>query len=310
VSFRGRSFLSILDYTPDEIHTLLRLALQLKDEQRARKPHPLLAGKTLGMIFQKNSTRTRVSFEVGMAQLGGHALFLSANDLQLNRGETIADTARVLGRFLDGIMARTYAHSDVEDLARYSGIPVINGLSDLLHPCQAIADLLTIQESKGRLAGLKLAYLGDSNNVTYSLMNAASRVGMDVMVASPEGYQPDPRMLEAAQHAGRRTGCTIQVTSEPAEAARDADVIYTDTWTSMGQENQHDERVAALSVYQVNAALLKHAQDDVIFMHCLPAHRGEEVTDEVMDGPHSVVFDEAENRLHAQKAILALLLAS
>jgi ornithine carbamoyltransferase len=188
VSFRCRSFLSILDYTPDEIHTMLRLALQLKDDRRSGKPHPVLRGKTLGMIFQKNSTRTRVSFEVGMSQLGGQALFLSANDLQLNRGESIADTARVLGRFLDGIMARTYAHADVVDLARFSGIPVINGLSDLLHPCQAIADLLTIQEHKGRLAGLRLAYLGDSNNVTYSLMNASARVGMHMMVGSPAGY--------------------------------------------------------------------------------------------------------------------------
>jgi ornithine carbamoyltransferase len=309
VSFRGRSFLNILDYSPDEVHTMLRVALQLKDEQRAGKAHRVLSGRTLGMIFQKNSTRTRVSFEVGMAQLGGQALFLSSNDLQLNRGETIADTARVLGRFLDGIMARTYAHADVEALARHSGIPVVNGLSDLLHPCQAIADLLTIQESKGRLAGVKMAYLGDSNNVTNSLMNAAARVGMDMMVGSPEGHQPDPAMLEAAQQAARLTGCTIQVTAEPAEAVRDADVVYTDTWTSMGQEAEHDARVAALSAYQVNTALLKHAQDDVIFMHCLPAHRGEEVTDEVMDGPHSRVFDEAENRLHAQKAILALLMS-
>jgi ornithine carbamoyltransferase len=262
------------------------------------------------MIFQKNSTRNRVSFEVGMSQLGGQALFLSANDLQLNRGESIADTARVLGRFLDGIMARTYAHADVVDLARFSGIPVINGLSDLLHPCQAIADLLTIQEHKGRLAGLRLAYLGDSNNVTYSLMNASARVGMHMMVGSPAGYQPLPEMLEAAQSAARLTGCSIQVTDDPAEAARDADVLYTDTWTSMGQEDEHDKRVAALSSFQVNAALLRHAQDDVIFLHCLPAHRGEEVTDEVMDGPHSRVFDEAENRLHAQKAILALLMSS
>jgi len=309
VTMRGRSFLSILDYTPDEIQTFLRVALQLKDELRSGKQHRVLEGKTLGMIFQKNSTRTRVSFEVGMYQLGGHALFLSANDLQLNRGETIADTARVLGRFLDGIMARTHAHADVEDLSRYSGIPVINGLSDQLHPCQAIADLLTIHEHKGRLAGLKIAYLGDSNNVTYSLMNAAAQVGMVMSVGSPEGYQPDPEMLSRAQEAGRKTGCSITVTADPREAVQDADVIYTDTWTSMGQEDQHDQRLAALSAYQVNADLLGHATDEVIFLHCLPAHRGEEVTDEVMDGPHSVVFDEAENRLHAQKAILALLMS-
>ena len=309
MTFRGRSFLSILDYTPDEIQTILRVAMQLKDELRSGKQHRVLQGKTLGMIFQKNSTRTRVSFEVGMSQLGGHALFLSANDLQLNRGETVADTARVLGRFVDGLMARTKAHADVVDLSRYSGIPVINGLSDLLHPCQAIADLLTIQEHKGRLAGLKLTYLGDSNNVTYSLMNAAAKVGLTMSVGSPEGYQPDPAMLTQAQEAGRQTGCTIDVTADPHEATHDADVIYTDTWTSMGQEDEHQKRLAALSGYQVNDALLQHAKDDVIFLHCLPAHRGEEVTDAVMDGPHSVVFDEAENRLHAQKAILALLMS-
>ena len=309
MTFRGRSFLSILDYTPDEIHTLLRVAIQLKDELRSGKQHRVLEGKTLGMIFQKNSTRTRVSFEVGMSQLGGHALFLSANDLQLNRGETVADTARVLGRFVDGLMARTNAHADVVALSRYSGIPVINGLSDLLHPCQAIADLLTIQEHKGRLAGLKLTYLGDSNNVTYSLMNAAAKVGLSMSVGSPEGYQPDPEMLTRAQEAGRQTGCTIDVTADPREAAHNADVIYTDTWTSMGQEDEHQKRLDALSDYQVNDALLQHAEDDVIFLHCLPAHRGEEVTDAVMDGPHSVVFDEAENRLHAQKAILALLMS-
>jgi len=260
------------------------------------------------MIFQKNSTRTRVSFEVGMAQLGGRALFLSSQDLQLHRGESVADTARVLGRYLDGIMARTYAHADVEDLARYSGIPVINGLSDQLHPCQALADLLTIREKKGHLAGIRLAYVGDSNNVTNSLMQAGALMGMDVRVGSPQGYQPAPEMLQRARDLATGHGGRISVFQEAAEAVRDADVIYTDTWTSMGQESEHAERVRQFQPYQVNGTLLGRAQKDALFMHCLPAHRGEEVTDEVMDGPQSVIFDQAENRLHAQKAVLALLM--
>ena len=308
VSFRGRSFISIHDYSAAEVQTILRVATRLKDEQRAGVVHTMLAGKTLGMIFQKNSTRTRVSFEVGMAQLGGRALFLSSADLQLNRGESIADTARVLGRYVDAIMARTYAHADIEALARYSGVPVINGLSDLLHPCQAMADLLTIQEHKGRLAGLRMAYVGDSNNVTNSLMNASAKVGIELRVGSPAGYQPQPNMLDRARATAARHGGAIHVTADPVEAVRDADVVYTDTWASMGQESEHAARVSALSAYQVNRQLLAHAADDVIFLHCLPAHRGEEVTDDVMDGPHSVVFDQAENRLHVQKAILALLL--
>lgn len=243
-----------------------------------------------------------------MAQLGGQALFLSSQDLQLHRGETVADTARVLGRYLDGIMARTYAHADVEDLARFSGVPVINGLSDLLHPCQAMADLLTILEKKGRLAGIRFAYVGDSNNVTNSLMQAGALMGMDVRVGSPKGYQPAPEMLQRARDLAERHGATISVFDDPAAAVRDADVIYTDTWASMGQEEEHAERVRIFRAYQVNASLLGKAQGDALFMHCLPAHRGEEVTDEVMDGPHSVIFDQAENRLHAQKAILALLM--
>ncbi len=308
MAFRGRSFISIHDYEGEEIHALLRTALRMKDEQRAGVAHRVLAGRTLGMIFQKNSTRTRVSFEVWMSQLGGHALFLSSNDLQLNRGETIADTAHVLGRYVDGIMARVYAHSDVEALAEHSGVPVINGLSDLLHPCQAMADLLTILEKKGRLEGVRMAYVGDSNNVTHSLLQAGARTGMDVRVGSPEGFQPQAEILERCRDMARRSGGSVRVTQDPAEAVRDADVVYTDTWASMGQESEHEARVKALRAYQVNDALLAHAADDVLFMHCLPAHRGEEVADAVMDGPHSVVFDEAENRLHAQKAILALLM--
>jgi len=308
VSLRGRSFISMHDFDAEEIATMLRVATRLKDELRAGKEHRLLRGRTLGMIFQKNSTRTRVSFEVGMGQLGGQALFLSSQDLQLNRGETIADTARVLGRYLDGIMARTYAHADVEDLARYSGVPVINGLSDLLHPCQGLADLMTIQEKKGRLAGIKLAYMGDSNNVTHSLLQAGALMGMQVRVGSPAGYQPRPDILAQAHALAARSGAEIRVVEDPVAAVRGADVIYTDTWASMGQEAEHDQRVRLFRPYQVDAALMAQAAPDALFMHCLPAHRGEEVTDQVMDGPHSVIFDQAENRLHAQKAILALIM--
>ena len=308
MAFRGRSFVSMHDWTSEDILTILRVASRLKDEQRSGVPHRVLLGKTLAMIFQKTSTRTRVSFEVGMDQLGGHALFLSSNDIQLKLGETIHDTAKVLGRMVDGIMARVYAHSDVEDLARWAGVPVINGLSDLLHPCQALADLLTIQEKKGRLAGLQLAYVGDSNNVTHSLLEAGAKVGMHVRVGSPAGYQPQPAMLERTRAVARRTGARLEVTEDPHAAVAGADVVYTDTWASMGQEAEHEARVRVMRPYQVNARLLADADPDCIFLHCLPAHRGEEVTDEVLDGPHSVVFDEAENRLHAQKALLTLLL--
>ncbi len=309
MAFKGRSFVSLHDYSAEELSTLLRLALQLKDELQSGKAHALLQGQTLGMIFQKNSTRTRVSFEVGMAQLGGQALFLSSQDLQLRRGESVADTARVLGRYVDGIMARTYAHDDVVELARWSGVPVINGLSDLHHPCQALADLQTIQEKKGRLAGIRLAYVGDSNNVTNSLMQAGALMGMEVRVGSPSGYQPGPDMLAQVRELSSRHGGAIRVVEDPREAVRGADVVYTDTWASMGQEAEHEQRVRVFRAYQVNAALFAQAAGDALFMHCLPAHRGEEVTDEVMDGPHSVIFDQAENRLHAQKALMALLMA-
>jgi ornithine carbamoyltransferase len=308
MSMRGRSFVSMHDWSSEEITTQLRLAQRLKDERRAGIAHPVLPGKTLAMIFQKTSTRTRVSFEVGMRQLGGHALFLSSSDIQLKLGETIADTARVLGRMVDGIMARTYAHADVEELARWSGVPVINGLSDRLHPCQALADLMTIAEKKGRLAGLVLAYVGDSNNVTHSLLEAAAKTGMTMRVGSPRGYHPDPAILETARAAARAAGATLTVTEDPFEAVRGADVVYTDTWASMGQEAEHEARVRVMRPYQVNAALVAKASPDYLFLHCLPAHRGEEVVDEILDGPHSVVFDEAENRLHAQKALLAMLL--
>jgi ornithine carbamoyltransferase len=310
VSLRGRSLISLHDYNTEELHTILGVASRLKDDLRMGKREPLLNGRTLGMIFQKSSTRTRVSFEAGMTQLGGHALFLSSQDLQLNRGESVPDTARVLGRYVDGIMARTYAHADVEQLAEHSGVPVINGLSNLLHPCQAMADLLTIQEKKGRLAGIRLAYVGDSNNVTHSLMQAGARMGMHVRVGSPTGYGPNPEVLSRAREMAARSGATIELGDDPVAAVRDADVVYADTWTSMGQEAEREARIKALSPYQVNETLLRHASEDVIFMHCLPAHRGEEVTADVIDGARSAVVDEAENRLHVQKAILALLLAA
>ena len=306
--FRGRSFVSMNDYSTEEIHTLLRVATRLKDELQANLPHPLLQGRTLAMVFAKPSTRTRVSFEIGMRHLGGHALFLSASDIQLGSGESLPDTARVLGRMANGIVARTYAQEDVEELARYAGVPVINGLSNLLHPCQALADLLTIQEKKGRLEGIQLAYVGDSNNVTHSLLEAGAKVGMHVRVGSPKGYEPDGELWERAALAARRTGAKLEVTEDPVEAIRGAHIVYTDTWVSMGWEAEREERLRTFRPYQVNSKLLAHAHPDYLFMHCLPAHRGEEVTPDIIDGPRSVVFDEAENRLHVQKALLALLM--
>ncbi|MCL6450190.1 MAG: ornithine carbamoyltransferase [Acetobacteraceae bacterium] len=307
-TLKGRDFLSLHDFSPEEIRILLKTAEDLKTRLRAGEPCRVLAGKTLGMIFHKPSTRTRVSFEVGMVQLGGHALMLRGDELQLRRGETIADTARVLSRFVDGVMIRTFSHQDVVELAEHASVPVINGLTDLLHPCQGLTDLLTIEEKKGRLAGLKLAYVGDGNNVCHSLLFAAAKTGMHIAVAAPDGYQPRPEILELARGDARSTGARIEVGTDPVAAVAGADVVYTDAWASMGQEAEHEQRVKVFAPYQVNAALLAHARADAIFMHDLPAHRGEEVTDEVMDGPQSVVFDQAENRLHAQKAILALLL--
>ncbi|NPV27039.1 MAG: ornithine carbamoyltransferase [Firmicutes bacterium] len=307
--FKGRDFISIHDYTADEVQEIFKVARILKEKQKRREPHPVLAGKTLGMIFQKNSTRTRVSFEVGMYQLGGYALFLSSNDLQLKRGETIGDTARTLSRYLDGIMIRTFSHDEVLELAKYADIPVINGLTDLLHPCQVMGDLLTALEKKGRLAGLKLAFIGDGNNVAHSLMFGGAKVGMDVVVASPAGFKPSEEIVRLARADAAASGARIEVVEDPREAAEGADIIYTDVWASMGQEAEREARARAFVNFQVNAELLKVAKPDVIVMHCLPAHRGEEITDEVMDGPHSVVFDEAENRLHIQKAIMALTMS-
>ena len=295
--------LKLLDLTPEEITDLLNLADQLKYEQKHGIPHPLLAGKTLGMIFQKSSTRTRVSFEVGMYQLGGSALFLSSNDLQIGRGEPVQDTARVLSRYLDGIMIRTFAQQEVEDLAKYGSIPVINGLTDFCHPCQVLADLMTIREYKGKLSGLKLCYIGDGNNMAHSLMVGGIKAGMEVAVACPAGYEPEKSVIDFAAQNG-----TFTLTEDVLEAAKDADVLYTDVWASMGQEGEAQTRRKAFEgVYQVNDAVLAAAKPGCMVLHCLPAHRGEEITEEVFEA-HPEIFDEAENRLHAQKAVMVRLM--
>jgi ornithine carbamoyltransferase len=303
-----KDFVSLGDLTPDEFWHLLAAAVELKAAQKKGGNKPILAGKTLGMIFQKPSLRTRVSFEVGMLQLGGHALYLSPNEIQLGSRESVPDVARVLARFVDGIMARVFAHSDVETLAQYASVPVINGLSDYSHPCQGLADLLTIYEKHGKLQGQKLVYVGDGNNVCHSLLFGGALSGMHVVAATPPGYEPQPAVVEAARTLAARTNGKIDVVHDAAAAVRGADVIYTDTWTSMGQEAEAAAREKVFASYQVNAALLAAARSGVLVMHCLPAHRGHEITDEVMDGPHSVVFDQAENRLHAQKAVLALVM--
>ncbi len=301
-----KHLLSLHDWSPEDIEKALTLAAKLKKEQKEGIPHPLLQGKTLGMIFSKSSTRTRVSFEVGMYQLGGHALFLSSNDIQLGRGETIHDTAKVLSRYLDGIMIRTYRQEDVEALAEFGSIPIINGLTDLLHPCQVLADLLTIQEHCGSLKGKKLAYVGDGNNMAHSLLFGGAKCGMEVAVATPAAYKCDEEVVKKAMEDAKETGARIVITEDPKEAVKDADAVYTDTWVSMGQEDQKAEKVKAFSPYQVNDELFALAKKDAIFLHCLPAYRGMEVTDSVIDGPQSVIFDEAENRLHAQKAVLVM----
>ena len=305
MSLKGRDFLTLKDFTRQEIEEMVNLGIDLKAKQKAGIPTPILEGKTLGMIFQKSSTRTRVSFEVGMYQLGGSALFLSTNDLQIGRGEPIKDTARVLSRYLDGIMIRTYSHADVEELAAYADIPVINGLTDDYHPTQVIADLITIQEHKGKLAGIKFAYVGDGNNMTHSLIIGCAKVGMDVTVACPDGYMPNLEVVALAQGYAAESGGSVTVMHDPKEAVKGVDVIYTDTWASMGQEAEKEIRKKAFAGYQVDDALMALAKPDAIFMHCLPAYRGMEVTDEVMESAQSVVFDEAENRLHAHKAIMA-----
>lgn len=306
--FKGRDFLTINDYTREEVAYILQVAAELKTMQKAGQPHPILAGKTMGMIFQKPSTRTRVSFEVGMYQLGGYPLFLSPNDLQIGRGETVKDTALTLSRYLDGIMIRTFSHDEVLELAEHASIPIINGLTDLLHPCQVIGDMQTIIEHKGKLQGLKMAFIGDGNNVAHCLLYGGAKTGMDVVVACPNGFEPDADIMSKAKEDAKQTGAKLWVVEDPHEAVQNADVIYTDVWASMGQEKDASDKEKHFARYQVNAELLKAAKPDAIVMHCLPAKRGREITDEVIDGPQSVVFDEAENRLHAQKAIMALLM--
>ena len=294
----------------EELDKLLDLAIDMKAKTKARIPHHYLEGQSLAMIFTKSSTRTRVSFEVGMYQLGGQALFLSSNDIQIGRGETIHDTANVLSGMVDAIMIRTFAHKDIEDLAKYGSIPVINGLSDDQHPTQMLADLLTVKEHKGTLKGLKLAYLGDGNNVANSLLQACAKAGMDVAIASPADYTCPDKYVNQAKKDAAITGSKVIMTTDPFEAAADADVIYTDTWTSMGQEAEKAKRVEIFKNYQVNSKIMGVAHKDAMFLHCLPAYRGYEVTEDVIDGPQSFVFEEAENRLHAHKAILVNCMAN
>jgi ornithine carbamoyltransferase len=303
-----KDLLAISDLTPQDIEKILKRSAALKKMLKQGKTRISLKGKSLGMIFEKSSTRTRVSFEVGMYQLGGQALFLSPNDIQMGRGETIADTARTLSRYVDGIMIRTFAQEIVVELARLASVPVINGLTDLHHPCQALADLLTVQEKKGKLKGLKLAYVGDGNNVANSLAQACGKTGMHFSIASPAGYELDHAILNSARSEAARTGSMVETSADPYQAVKNADVVYTDVWASMGQEAEHAKRMNDFRGFQVDAQLMQAAKKGAVFMHCLPAHRGEEVAAEVVDGPQSAVFDEAENRLHVQKAVLELLM--
>jgi ornithine carbamoyltransferase len=304
---KGRDFLRVGAWSRADLEAVLDLAEELKRLQGRREPQELLPSRALGMIFQKPSTRTRVSFEVGMAQLGGFALYLAAQDLQLGRGETIKDTATVLSRYLDAIVIRTFEQSDVEQLADYADIPVVNGLTDAAHPCQALADLMTIRERLGRLEGVRLAYLGDGNNVCASLMVGAATFGMHFVAATPAGYEPDEAAVKAAHAAAGRSGGTLELVSDPAEAARGAQVLYTDVWTSMGQEEERERRLRDLAGFGIDAGNLQLAEQDAIVLHCLPAHYGEEITEEILYGPQSAVWDQAENRLHSQKALLALV---
>jgi ornithine carbamoyltransferase len=303
-SLKGRSFTRVADWSREELLEVLDLAGELKRLQADREEHHLLPGRTLGMIFQKPSTRTRVSFEVGIYQLGGTGLYLSAGDLQLGRGETIKDTAVVLSRYLDAIMIRTFEQSDVEGLAEHASIPVINGLTDSSHPCQALADVMTIRERFGRFERLKVVYLGDGNNVCASLMVACAKLGTDFVAATPPGYEPD----EEAVRVAREAGGNVDLTDDPQAAVEGADVLYTDVWTSMGQDDERDRRLLDLAGYGIDGDLVARANENAIVLHCLPAHYDEEITEDVLYGPHSAVWDQAENRLHAQKALMALVI--
>ncbi|MEK4714300.1 MULTISPECIES: ornithine carbamoyltransferase [unclassified Sporosarcina] len=305
---KGRDLLTLLDYTHEEVSYLLHKADAMKKDMAAGKMPNLLAGKTLGMIFEKHSTRTRISFEVGMIQLGGHAMFMNARDLQIGRGESVYDTGHVLSEYLDGVMIRANSHEMVKELAQHTSVPIINGLTDIFHPCQALADLLTVLEVKGSLAGLKLAYVGDGNNVAHSLVIAAAHMGMNVAVATPKGFEYNPNLLVKAKAIAVKNGGSVFETTNPIEAVAGADVVYTDVWTSMGQEEEAAARLEAFKEFQINDGLVAHAKKDYMFLHCLPAHREEEVATSVIDGPNSYVFQQAGNRLHAQKAVLASLL--
>ncbi len=305
---KGRDFLRVNDWAPEELVLVLDHADRLKARQRERIPHTLLEGRTLGMIFHKPSTRTRVSFEVGISQLGGTGLYLAAGDLQLGRGETIKDTAVVLSRYLDGIMIRTFKQADVDELAKHAGIPVINGLTDEFHPCQALADVLTIRERLGGFEGVKVAYLGDGNNVCHSLMVACAKLGMDFVAATPAGYEPSEEVVGWAKTAANVSGSSVELTNDPRTAASGADVLYTDVWTSMGQDEGHEKHLADLAGYGIDQDMVALGSERAIVLHCLPAHYGEEITEDVLYGPNSAVWDQAENRLHAQKALMALVI--
>ena len=304
------NLVSVEDLTSDDIWQLLKLATDLKAEWKGGGNEPVLAAKTLGMVFQKPSLRTRVSFEMGMTHLGGRAMYLSLQEIQLGQRESVPDAARVLSRYVDGIMARVFDHADVEALAAHADVPVINGLSDYVHPCQALSDLFTVYESKGGLEGLTLAYVGDGNNVAHSLLFAASKVGMEIRISTPPGYEPDEQVVGKARELARTTGAKVVSDANPRAAVDGADIVYTDTWASMGQEAEREARIPLFRTYQVNAELVGLAKPDALVMHCLPAHRGEEITDEVLDGPRSIVLDQAENRLHLQKAILVTLMGT
>jgi len=308
INMKGRNLISIDDLSREEVAQILETAEIIKLRHYSKESQPVLKGKILGMIFQKPSLRTRVSFETGMIQLGGEAIYLGPDDIKLGQREATKDIAQVLSRYVDGIMARTFSHKVILDLAKFATVPVINGLSNLFHPCQVLGDLLTIKEKKGKLSGLKLAYIGDGNNVAHSLIFGSVKVGMNIVLATPSGYEPRSEIIEKAQVDAEKIGSWIEIIHEPEKAVEEADIIYTDVWTSMGFEEEKEVRKNAFQSYQVDQDLVSKAKDDVIILHCLPAHRGEEITDEVMDGPNSVVIDQAENRLHVQKAILALLL--
>jgi ornithine carbamoyltransferase len=304
---KGRDFTRVASWSSEDLKTVLDLAAELKELQRRREPHELLPGRSLGMIFQKPSTRTRVSFEVGMAQLGGFALYMRADDLQLGRGETIKDTAHVLSRLIDAIVIRTFEQDDVEELAEHADIPVINGLTDVAHPCQALADLMTIRERCGRLSGVRLTYLGDGNNVCASLMTAASKLGMRFTAAVPVGYEPEEDVVKTSRRAAVQSGGTVEIVHDPRQAVSGAEVLYTDVWTSMGQDAERERRLRDLAGFGIDSELVAAAGGDPLVLHCLPAHYGEEISEEVLYSPQSAVWEQSENKLHAVKALLALI---